>query len=151
MKIKTMTVKELEKALEEARAAEEAQRARQKFKCTCGKMHAIKDCDVIQTHWFRPSSGYEDSFWSESDLKIICPTTQIRNRVYFGLRPEVDWKLRADYDYSPRLQFSRRYKHLFRKVIEDFDEDRGNWVNNEYFDKNFTKFGLHIGPTKNSD
>jgi hypothetical protein len=151
--IKKMTVKELEAALVNAEKREDGDRSLRKFKCSCGKMHTINKCVVVQTHWYTPPRGCcEGDHWNEGELQIVCPTTDVRNRVMFETDDEVDWKLRGDYDYSPELQFSRNYKDLFKEVVEEYDrESCGSSYqsyNNEYFDKNRKKFGIYIGKKK---
>jgi len=139
------TIQNLEAALAKAREQEAKQNAGKRFICACGKLHAIKDCTVIQTHWYTPPRGCcEGDYWNTGELRVVCPTTQIRNRVLFETRSEVPWEKRQDYAFSPEMQFSRQYRCLFKSVIEDHDQDRGPTFNNYYFDKNHKKFGIQI-------
>jgi len=112
-------------------------RANRTFKCVaCGKRHKIKDCEVIQTHWYvKPSGCTDGGYWNESDLMILCPTSPVRNRVYFP---------------SPiglQYEFTYLYKHLFKKVIDEYENgtplDREyEFINNEYFENNAKRFEL---------
>jgi hypothetical protein len=119
------------------------ERSRKKFRCACcNSMHAIKDCDVIQTHWY--SDGTYDGHWREGELHIICPTYPDRkNRVMFG-HHGVPYENRRDYDYSAEQQFSALYKRLFKSVTDDYERDHRGWLNLDYFDENRARFHLNI-------
>lgn len=149
--IKKMSVKELEAEIEKAEAREEGERSRKKFKCSCGKMHIINKCTVIQTHWYTPPRGCcEGDHWNVGELQILCPTTGVRNRVMFN-NWDTDWSLRGSYDFNPELQFSRNYKDLFKEVVDEHDgggSGKSHSYNNFYFDKNRKKFGIYIGIQK---
>jgi hypothetical protein len=138
-------VKQLQAKLERAKADEEARNAMRQFKCACGKMHAIKACVVIQTHWYTPPHGCcEGDYWNVGELRIICPITQIRNRVLFATRTEVPWRERHNRKFNPEIQFADRFKHLFKEVLDDYYDDTGATFNNDYFDQNHAKFGIKI-------
>lgn len=144
-------IKQLEKQLEEAKKEEAEQNARKRFKCGCGSYHSIKDCEVIQTHWYvRPYGCTGGDYWNQGELKIICPKTGLRNRVLFETIEEVPWDKRNELKYSPERQFRYAYVDLFKKVIEDYEEDKGETYNNYYFDKNWRKFGIEIALPKYS-
>lgn len=137
-------LEEIEKEKSTLVAALKKQKALKQFKCGCGKMHRIKDCKVIQTHWYTSSSGCSrGDYWNEGELRIICPDTYVRNRLLFDTY-DVEWEKRSHYDYNAGKQFSRIYKELFKEVIEDYSTDKSNWVNNYYIDINHEKFGLCV-------
>jgi hypothetical protein len=58
-------------------------------------------------------------------------------------------------------QFSDNYKRLFKRVTDEYDDNGINrpysphncpeFINNEYFDKNYKKFGLKMGKKENED
>lgn len=127
-------------------AALDQQRGRKKFQCgCCHAMHAIKDCDVIQTHWYTSPSGCTGGdYWNDGELQIICPATDHKNRVHFSSYYAVDYSLRNAYAHSADAQFKRLYKHLFKSVIDDYDKDQRSWVNLNYFDEHRARFDLHI-------
>jgi hypothetical protein len=135
----------LQESLAQARREEANRQSRKMFKCSCGKMHQIKQCAVIQTHWYtRPSGCTGGDYWNAGELRIICPTTQVRNRVMFKLRSEIEWNQREEYRYNPAHQFSTLFVDLFKEIIEDYDDDKGATANNYYFDQNHKKFGIKI-------
>lgn len=121
-------------------------RSRQKFKCSCGKMHQIGKCTVVQTYWYTPPHGCTGGdYWNAGELQIICPLTNVRNRVMFNESYyRTKYELRDNYDYSAEKQFSRQYRHLFAALSQDYDEYRGPTFNNYYFDQNHEKFGIYI-------
>jgi hypothetical protein len=117
-------------------------RANKMFVCLCGHRHKIKECVVIQTHWYTPPRGCtEGDYWNDGELQIICPTSNEKNRVLFD-DFDVPWELRREYKYDTTAQFSRLYKHLFKKAVDDYKQDTRYWENNYYFDKNRAKFDL---------
>ena len=119
-------------------------RANLKFKCGCGKLHKIKDCVVIQSHWYtRPSGCSDGDYWNEGELQIICPATDVKNRAMFS-NYDVAYENRNRYAYNAEKQFSRIYKPLFKAVIDDYNKDKRNFWNIHYFDENHKKFGLHV-------
>jgi hypothetical protein len=140
----------LDKEREELVKKVDTARSRLKFKCACGKMHSIQSCDVVQTHWYTAPHGCTGGdYWNEGELQIVCPDTAIRNRVMFDSYFQVQWQLRNDYAYNLEHQFSRKYKDLFKSVIDEHDNDRcagGKYAsfNNYYFEKKKEKFGLKI-------
>lgn len=119
------------------------QRANKTFLCGCGAMHKIKECDAIQDHWYeRPSGCYGGDHWHQDELSIICPVTNIRNRVYF---PSPSYENRKDYRCNPGEQFKDIYKRLFKSVTDEFSKSpEGTRVYREimYFAKNLKRFDL---------
>lgn len=139
-------IQKLQEKLTRALKEEYLRKSRQMFQCSCGKMHAINHCTVIQTHWYtQPRGCCEGDYWNTGELRIICPTTKVRNRVMFEQRSDIAWEKRQDFKYNPEAQFSANYRSLFKGIIEDHDEDKGATFNNYYFDKNHKKFGISIG------
>lgn len=122
-------------------------RANKTFPCLCGKRHAFKKCDVIQTHWYTSPSGCtEGDYWNMGELQIICPVTDHKNRLLFSSYYNVPYENRRDYNWNIGMQFSRLYKHLFKSVIDDYDKDNRPWVNCYHIDENYKKYDLHLGP-----
>lgn len=154
-------VEKLEKKLEIAKKEESEARSRLKFPCACGIYHAIKDCVVIQTHWYtRPHGCCGGDYWNEGELQIVCPANnKLRNRVMFPSYSKVEWENRNKYAYSAEQQFSRIYKKLFKLVRDEytksdrsiFDELETKDYNNYYFDNNHKKFGLNVPGIKNTN
>lgn len=126
----------------------EKQRANKTFPCICGKRHKFKNCDVIQQHYYVPPSGCSDgAYWSPTDLYIICPDTDNKNRLYFSTA-DVPYICRCEYDWNLNEQFKQKYKHLFKSVIDDYEQDTRQWENNDYIQKNYKKYDLQLGPKK---
>lgn len=118
-------------------------RARKTFLCVCGHIHRIKDCVVIQTHWYvSPSGCTGGDYWNEGELQIVCPNTGQRNRVMFDDISKVQWDKRKDWKYSLEIQFRMIYKNLFKEVVDEHDRSGQRGFNNYYFEKNAKKFGL---------
>lgn len=119
----------------------EKQRANKQFRCGCGKMHRIKDCVVIQDHYYVPPSGCTDgAYWTPTELQIICPDTDNKNRLLFN----IDCTSQHHFEYNASDQFKLMYKHLFKEVIDDYKKDKRQWWNNFYIDKHPEKFGLCV-------
>lgn len=122
----------------------ETQRANKQIRCVCGKMHRIKNCVVIQTHYYVPPSGCTDgAYWGEGELNVICPDVDIKNRLLFS-NNDVNWRERNDYKYNAQDQFKCIYKKLFKEVVDDYKEDTRKWINNYYIDQSHKKFGLCV-------
>jgi hypothetical protein len=120
-------------------------RSRLRFDCGCGKRHAIKDCVLIQSHWYEDPHGCTGGdTWHTGEMAIICPDTDHKNRLFFDSKNKVDYEHRNWYDYSAELQFRRLYLHLFKDVVDDYDKDRRSWWINRYFDNNRKRFGLRV-------
>lgn len=140
------TIEKLKRELEKEEAKQEAANGRKKFLCACKSMHSINQCFAIQTHWYvRPHGCTGGDYWNSGELQIICPKTGIRNRLLYDSYYKVEWNKRHDHDYSADIQFKYQYKHLFKKVIDEYDRD-GNYkfYNNYYIDNNHKKFGIKI-------
>jgi hypothetical protein len=147
----------LEKELQEIKKREkeiisemEDKKSRLKFQCVCGKMHAIRDCEGIQTHWYtRPSGCCEGDYWNSGEVHIICPNTLVRNRILFMSYYDVPWRKRDNIDYNAEWQFKRTIVPLLKKVTDEhLHDEQKNYrsFNNEYFDHNHKKFGIEIKP-----
>lgn len=140
----------LEKERKELLVQLDAHRSRKRFLCVCClKTHAIRDCHAIQEMWYTSASGCSDGdYWNMGGLQIICPTTDLKNRVLWKSYYKVDWSVRQHYAYSAEAQFSRLYKHLFKSIIVSHtgqkDEDKRRYVNTQYFDENRQRFNLHV-------
>lgn len=121
------------------------QKANKTFKCGCGKLHKIKDCIAIQTHWYESPHGCTGGdTWHTGEIQIICPITDNKNRILFDSYYKVEWTLRNDYSHNAESQFKRNYLNLFKSIINDYKEDNRKWWNNYYIDRNHDKFGINI-------
>lgn len=119
-------------------------RANKRFPCSCGKWHKIKECVVVQTHWYeRPHGCTSGDYWVEGELQIVCPATKVRNRPLFD-NYDRPYEERHKFETNPEAQFKQMYKHLFAKVIEEAHNAPKDYkfYNNDYFDKNRKKFEL---------
>jgi len=115
------------------------------YKCLCGKKHKFQNSEVIQTHFYVYPHGCTDGdYWLEGELQIICPTTNCKNRVLFD-EYKVPYEKRNEYKWSLELQFKRKYKKMFKKVINDYNDDSREWKNCYYIDKHAKKYGLKLG------
>lgn len=116
------------------RAALAEERKYKVFKCVCGKVHMLIDCDAIQTHSYIPPSGCSDGdYWVRSDVMIACPETDMINRVYFSRydRPEGEGEAREK-------RFTRIYSPLFKSFTDNHDKWSGGYPrvqNNTSFDE----------------
>lgn len=120
----------------------EIRNQKRKIKCaSCPNSHEIKTLDCIQTHWYTAPYGCTGGdHWSYGELQYVCPTTKIVNRLLFD-NYDVPYENRSKYAHDPEAQFARNYKHLFKSVIDEYNE-KHDTVNNYYVDKNRKKFGL---------
>ena len=117
----------------------------QKFLCVCGKMHKFNACTAVTIEKYRPSQGYEDGYTYDADIRIICPATNVANRLLFNDHP--DYYKRQQYKYNAEAQFKRNYPldEVFKahETVED-DKETRKWDNNYYIDKNHAKYGINI-------
>lgn len=119
------------------------QRSRKTFMCVCGARHAIRRCDALLDHWYQKGQGYEDGQWTPACLYVVCPVTDVKNRLLFDTS-KVDYSRCQHYDWSAEKQFIRLYSRLFKTYTLDYKTDKRVWTNNFYFDQNRKKFGLKI-------
>ena len=121
-------------------------RASKRFECACCKTeHTISECVAIQTHYYiSPRGCSEGDYWLPSEMQIICPITDAKNRVHFNSTYAVEYSVRRDYAYSADAQFQRIYGPLFKAVIQDYAEDNRSWENTQFFDQHRKFFGLHV-------
>jgi hypothetical protein len=138
---------ELDNQRQSLLAQREVEKANQKIKCLCGKMHAIKQFTAIQTHWYTSPSGcMGGDHWNTGELQLVCPTTGIKNRLLYNSYYKVPYEKRGHYDHNAEMQFNRMYKHLFKEIIDEYKERTvGQWGNNYYVDENHKKFDIAIG------
>jgi hypothetical protein len=138
----TKKISELESELTNLKQQEKQINSRKKFLCACNKMHSIRECGVIQTHWYVPPRGCsEGDYYNEGELQIVCPTTGTRNRVLFN----IPYSLRDSFDYNPETKFKNKYKSLFNTMIDEYEEKRNHsFVNNYYFDEHRKKFDIEV-------
>ena len=123
--------------------------SRMKFLCGCRKMHSIKDCEAIQTHWYtEPYSCAGGDYWNIGEVHILCPDKGKRNRILFESY-EIPYSYRDVYDYNAEAQFRHIIKPLFKKITDEHlhsDEQQFEFYNNYYFDKQKEKFGIVVKP-----
>jgi len=125
------------------------ERANKQFRCGCGAMHKIKDCHALShMHYTSPSGCIGGDYWSFSELQVICPVTDCKNRFLYDSKYRIDWSLRRQYDYCAEMQFNHMYMDLFKSVTPDYDKDRRKWWNNTYVDKHHEKFGIRLKEVK---
>lgn len=117
--------------------------ANRKFKCVCGKMHAIKNC-VAKKYAVRPV-GYDDD-WGWSDTYVVCPITGQENRMLFSTYSyDLPYEERSKHGNNLDAQFNYIYWDLFKdRVLVDDEHKSNNWWNNEYIAKNYKRFDLKI-------
>lgn len=114
-------------------------RAKKKFKCLCGKFHQIKQCSAVHRTW-------ED--YINEELWIICPDTEIANRMLFNLDYSIDYAERLDFEHNLEKQFVTYYKKLFKEVIEECSDEgvsKYKRENNYYIDEHHESYGLKRG------
>lgn len=135
-------------AVEEQRGeileAMKEQRRRQKITCSCGTMHAIGSLSAIQAYDYIPPVGeIGGDFWVEGELRYICPTTGVVNRLLFD-NNDVPYEERQDFKNDPEAQFKEKYRGAFKEVekIKREGPMDGKWANNFYPDQHRKKFGL---------
>ncbi|MEK6819638.1 MAG: hypothetical protein AABY03_00365 [Nanoarchaeota archaeon] len=149
-------------------------RARKKIECAaknCGKLHTVNKLTLIQTHWYvSPRECTEGDYWTEGELRFICPDTKTVNRIMID-NYDVPYEDRDKLENDPESQFRYNYNSLFKEVIDvhkhgstsygggyetwsrgDEKKDmspeevaelaNGTLVNNYYVDRNRKKFGL---------
>jgi len=143
----------LEKQLKHLNEILKQERSEKEFKCVCGNVHKIKDCEAIQEHWYQsPYSCSGGDCWHEGELNILCPSSDLINRVMFNSEYDVEYSLRNKIEYSAQMQYKNIYKYLFKKIHNNYDRYRTpyflgkpqNIKNMHYFDNNRAYFDLSI-------
>jgi hypothetical protein len=118
------------------------ERASLTFFCGCGVPHRIKDCHALEKMAYTSPHGcMGGDYWSFSELNVICPLTDKKNRFLFDYT-KVDWSLRDHFNHSAQAQFFRMYQKLFKSSKPDYDKDKREWWNNYYVDENHEVFGI---------
>lgn len=146
--------KRLEEALQvvaEENVKYEKSLGNKRFLCGCGKMHAIKTCDAIQSHYYTPPSGCTGGdYWNTGEIYIICPLTKQRNRLLYKSYWEVDYENREKYAYNAEKQFRRLFSSKFKSITPEhnYENERSDLIrqswNNYYIDQNHKKFDIEI-------
>lgn len=116
-------------------------KAGKQFKCIwCNKMHAFKSCEAIQEYHWNSSHGYEDGYYSLSEIYIVCPVTGNTNRMLFDSAPYGHYR---DSDYDANEQFRRKYGDTF-KALHDGREFflQATWKNNYYINENLQRYDI---------
>jgi hypothetical protein len=118
-------------AIEKLQAKLNEERRNVEFQCECcGEKHAMKDCDVIQTHWYESPHGcMGGDTWHENDIHIVCPKTGHRNRILFNI--SYDDRLKA----NPKTRFNK-WLSYFASIKMEYNNPRYSYTNNYTFDKN---------------
>ena len=109
----------------------------------CSNSHEIGNLEAIQTHWYTEPHGCTGGdYWNEGELQFVCPETGIINRLLFN-NNDIPYEERKIYDNDAEQQFKRKYKKLFKKIVDNYDKEiYAKRVNNDYVDKSRGKFGL---------
>ena len=137
-------IKELKQQLLEVEEQERKLQSNLKFLCCCKKMHKIKECVVVQRYYETGGYSCYGGYTAEGELQIICPKTNVRNRVLFD-DYDTPWEKRDHYDYNPQMQFKSNFKKLFKEIVDEYEKDKNyQWENNFYFDKNRKKFDINV-------
>lgn len=119
-------------------------RSKRLIKCVCGKSHPVKNYDAIQTHWYESPSGCSGGdMWHVDDIRIVCPETGMRNRLYFDSHC-APYEKRNHFLWSAEQQFSRMYLGLFKSLKTEFDENRRGHFN-DWVDNHHDQFEIKIG------
>lgn len=134
-----LKISKLELQLQKLYKQKESQKSRKTFKCVCGKFHKIRECSLIQHHYYN-TRAYEEG-WEESSISIECPVSKLRNQVHFNYNDDIGYPTMYDYEYDANKQFKRKYYGLFKDVIKEY-ENSWQSLNNDYFEKNRKKFGV---------
>jgi hypothetical protein len=120
-------------------------RASRDFLCGCGQFHKIKECDALDKMYYVPPSGCTDgAYWKFSELQVICPVTDGKNRFLFPSFYKVEYEKRYMFKYSAEEQFIRMYGPLLKSRMEDYDKDKRKWWNNVFVDENHDLFDIDI-------
>lgn len=135
----TTQLKQAQAALAEAETRYRYQLSNKTILCACGKSHAIRNLDLIVTHWYVQPHGCTDGdYWVEGEWDFVCPKG-VRNRLLFD-DYDIPWRVR-DTTESAEQGFKRIHGALFKtKVDEHNGPDKGK--NNYYVDQHRKKFGL---------
>jgi hypothetical protein len=144
--------KALVKRLAELRAEEkkvveqiEATKPNLQFRCGCGALHKFRDCLLISKQYYTAPSGcMGGDYWSFSEAQIVCPKTDVKNRLMWDSKYSVPYDYRDHHEYDAEAQFIRQFRSAFKEVTIDYDKDKRSWWNNRYIDNNHEKFGLHV-------
>ena len=133
-------LREAERALDDARA-------RRRIKCACGRSHAIRDLDLIVTHYYiEPYGCTSGDYWRAGEWCFVCPKG-VRNRLLFN-DYEVDYDQRHTIGAAAEATFKHLYGGLFKSSTDEHDEsgyDKGH--NNFYVDEHRKWFELPPRPT----
>jgi len=118
-------------------------------------MHKIRNLTFVQKYWlFQDDDYYRSTYWTEGEIRFICPQTGIHNRLLF-VDLDIPYEKKQDPKYSPQKIFSQRYAHLFKEIVKykpeyrqsfgtyvEDDAKSPKWVNCFYVDQNRSKFDL---------
>jgi hypothetical protein len=145
-----LKIKDLKEQLKNAEDQQKKQRSNRMFKCLCGEMHKIKDCVVVQSHWYTPPSGCAGGdHWNSGELIILCENNRgLGNRILFNEHSSYH-KINGKTPKRLSDQFSWLYKYLFKEVIDQHREKvYQRWQNNFYFDMRQEFFELDQNATE---
>jgi len=111
------------------------------IKCCCGKMHAIKNLDLIVTHFYiSPYSCSGGDYWKEGEWNFGGPCG-VRNRLLFN-DYGVDWQQRGTVGEAAEPTFKNLYRYLFKSTYDEHKEGPHGGQNNYYVDKHRRRFEL---------
>lgn len=132
----------LDAALIEAKQELTRLRQRRRILCCCGNYHAIKDLDLIITHWYHEPHGCtEGDYWSEGEWNFIGPCGA-RNRLMFN---DFDVPYEERKLMTAEHAFKELYRGLFKSTKNEHDnvhESRVLTRANDYVDHNRGRFEL---------
>ena len=119
-----------------------ALRSHRRILCACGKLHAIRNLDLIVTHWYTDPHGCtEGDYWNEGNWHFVGPCGQ-RNRLYFNDsdRPWNDHGTTGA-EYAFKATYGRR---IWKSVTEEHEHNRPSAPNNSYVDQHRKRFELPL-------
>lgn len=136
------TVEALKGQLAKAKLSLDEQRSRRKILCSCGRMHMIKQLELLITHWYvEPYSCSGGDYWREGEWQFVCPVDQTRNRLLFD-DYDVEYKQREVVNIAAGPTFKSLYRGLFKSEKSTYKDDENAWQNNGYVDQNRKRFEL---------
>lgn len=135
-------LREAERALDDARA-------RRRIKCACGRSHAIRDLDLIVTHYYiEPYGCTSGDYWLEGEWNFVC-RNGVRNRLLFN-DYSVEYDQRHTVGVAAGATFKRLYRYAFKSSV---DEHKERWECSQpshincYVDEHRKRFELPQRPT----
>lgn len=114
-----------------------------KFKCGCGKQHALRECDLIKRDHVSKGLGYEDDSYYTQSVRVGCPDTGVYNVLVWpstdSMEYDQKWKTRTRLDEAVYW----RLGSYFKSKSTDYNGQIRFW-NIDWFDKNQEALGLTV-------